>query len=208
MGATFLPVNYVTIPIVFLGMENVKAIPTLNASLHINGPENQDRRTCPNMWSSLEISLVWTTLLWTTLPLFIPTSANQGCMSILTSLLLFSHIKKWVAPLAMQRAALKVTLFLKNIFLNKETYSTNLVEYNFVHIWSYGGIFWISTLLMLGMKVRKVLIVKSVLQILRFCNLNLLHLTDPERKTTLKSTWLRLLFLFWYALGVYVFKMC
>ncbi len=91
-------------------------MPHYSYFLHTNGPEIQAERTCPNTQFGLEIPILWTTLLWTTLPLFIPISANLACTSVPTSPLLFLYIKKWFVPIAMQRPSFKATLLLKKVF--------------------------------------------------------------------------------------------
>ena len=62
-------------------------------------------------------------------------------------------IKTQFLPFAMQGTASEVTILLKNMFLNKETYDKKILVCNFVHVPSYGGIFVIFTLQRLRMKV-------------------------------------------------------
>ncbi len=45
--------------------------PYYSCSLHSSWPEIQARRTCPNVWYGTEIPILWTLLLWSSLPLFI-----------------------------------------------------------------------------------------------------------------------------------------
>ena len=131
--------------------------PTMKMQCHHREPQNRyslHTRGCwirsMKTWGKINKDpLLWTSLLWTSLPLFnfvIPTSANLGCMSLATSLLVFLHVQNQITSTVVLWSISKDALLAQNVVFDKRIYSTKWMVCNFLQIKSYGKIFWISIL--------------------------------------------------------------
>ncbi len=137
---------------------------SMKMQYHRRGPQNSYSLHAKACWIQSRATWVkinkdphlWTSLLWTSLPLFylcIPNSTNLDSTSLATSLLLFLHVQNQITPIAELRSIAKHSLFPSNVYFNKRIYRTKWVICNFLQMECYGTIFWIFVLPKSGIKM-------------------------------------------------------